>query len=49
VLADQPAPPEAIRWFLEELRARYGSVASYVGRAGVTDAQVEALRAHLLD
>ena len=48
-LADEPAPAEAIRWFLAELRSRYGSVTGYARRAGVTDAHVAELRAHLLD
>lgn len=35
--------------FLAELRAGYGSVEGYLTHAGVTEAQLEALRAHLLE
>ena len=42
-------PPQAMIGFLDELRARHGSVASYVDRIGVTRGTVRRLRAVLLD
>lgn len=42
-------PPEAITLFLTELRERHGSVEDYLRHAGVTDAQLAALRDHLLE
>lgn len=42
-------PAEAMTLFLTELREGYGSVEGYLRHAGVTDAQVDALREHLLD
>lgn len=42
------APPEAIRYFLSDLRAEHGSVEGYVARIGLGDDVVEKLRAHLL-
>ncbi|SBT52994.1 tyrosine-protein phosphatase [Micromonospora auratinigra] len=42
------SPAEAMSLFLAELRAGYGSVEDYLRHAGVTDAQLDALRAHLL-
>ncbi|MEU2611190.1 tyrosine-protein phosphatase [Micromonospora sp. NPDC007271] len=53
--AEQPSrpylasPAEAMTLFLTELRAGYGSVEGYLRHAGVTDAQLDALRDHLLD
>ena len=53
--AEEPPPPflaspaEAMTLFLSELRTGYGSVEGYLRHAGVTDAQLDALRAHLLD
>ncbi|GII20544.1 tyrosine-protein phosphatase [Planosporangium mesophilum] len=44
-----PCPREAMHLFLAELRERYCSVEAYVRRAGVTSAEVETLRGHLLD
>ena len=44
-----PCPREAMLLFLTELREQHGSVEAYVRRTGVTDAQVRALREHLLD
>lgn len=41
-------PPEAMRLFLAELRAGYGSVTAYAAQAGVTETHVASLRAHLL-
>ncbi|MGS2614792.1 tyrosine-protein phosphatase [Micromonospora sp. LZ34] len=41
-------PAEAITLFLAELRERHGSVEDYLRHAGVTDAQLAALRDHLL-
>ncbi|MFG2054810.1 tyrosine-protein phosphatase [Micromonospora sp. NPDC048930] len=43
------SPVGAMRTFLAELREGYGSVEGYLRHAGVTDAQLAALRAHLLD
>lgn len=42
------APPEAIRYFLADLRSTHGSVEAYVASIGVADEMVDALRAHLL-
>ncbi|MER7332576.1 MULTISPECIES: tyrosine-protein phosphatase [unclassified Micromonospora] len=42
-------PAEAMTYFLAELREAHGSVEGYLRRAGVTDAQLAALRDHLLD
>ncbi|MEV5765531.1 tyrosine-protein phosphatase [Micromonospora sp. NPDC052213] len=42
-------PAEAMTLFLAELRAAHGSVEGYLRHAGVTDAQLTALRDHLLD
>lgn len=42
------SPAEAMTLFLTELRAGYGSIEGYLRHAGVTDAQLDALRAHLL-
>jgi protein-tyrosine phosphatase len=42
------APASAITVFLAELREEYGSVEGYASAAGVTTAEIEALRAHLL-
>jgi protein-tyrosine phosphatase len=44
-----PCPREAMHLFLTELRERHGSVEAYVRRAGISDAEVEKLRGHLLD
>lgn len=43
------SPAEAMLLFLTELRTGYGSVEGYLRHAGVTDAQLDGLRAHLLD
>ena len=43
------SPAEAMTLFLTELREGYGSVEGYLRHAGVTDAQLAALRDHLLD
>ncbi|WKU02071.1 tyrosine-protein phosphatase [Micromonospora soli] len=43
------SPAEAMMLFLTELRAGYGSVEGYLRHAGVTEAQLDALRDHLLD
>jgi protein-tyrosine phosphatase len=43
------SPAEAMTLFLAELREGYGSVEGYLRHAGVTDAQLAALRDHLLD
>ncbi|MGW5671743.1 tyrosine-protein phosphatase [Micromonospora sp. NPDC003776] len=42
------SPAEAMSLFLTELREGYGSVDGYLRHAGVTDAQLDGLRAHLL-
>ncbi|MEU1811461.1 tyrosine-protein phosphatase [Micromonospora aurantiaca (nom. illeg.)] len=53
--AEEPPPPflespaEAMELFLAELRTGYGSVEGYLTHAGVTEAQLESLRTHLLD
>jgi len=44
-----PCPREAMLYFLDELRGRHGTVEAYVRRTGVSDADLSALRAHLLD
>lgn len=43
------SPAEAMSLFLTELRAGHGSVEGYLRHAGVTDAQLTALRDHMLD
>jgi protein-tyrosine phosphatase len=43
------APAEAMHAFLDELRGRYGSVEAYLTGAGVTPAQLDALRDNLLE
>ncbi|MDM4722898.1 tyrosine-protein phosphatase [Micromonospora sp. WMMA1363] len=42
-------PEEAMLLFLAELRTAYGSVEGYLRHSGVTDAQLSALRDHLLE
>ncbi len=42
------SPAEAMTLFLAELREGHGSAEGYLRHAGVTDAQLAALRAHLL-
>jgi protein-tyrosine phosphatase len=42
------SPAEAMHLFLTELREGYGSVEGYLRQAGVTAAQLDALRTHLL-
>ncbi|KXK63189.1 protein tyrosine phosphatase [Micromonospora rosaria] len=42
------SPAETMLLFLAELRAAHGSVEGYLRSAGVTDAQLTALRTHLL-
>ncbi|WP_338090421.1 tyrosine-protein phosphatase [Planosporangium thailandense] len=44
-----PCPRDAMHLFLVELRERHGSVEGYARRAGITDAQIERLREHMLD
>jgi protein tyrosine/serine phosphatase len=43
------SPAEAMLLFLSDLRAKHGSVESYVREIGITDKQVAAMRDHLLD
>ncbi|WP_371685799.1 tyrosine-protein phosphatase [Micromonospora sp. MW-13] len=43
------SPAEAMSLFLTELRAGHGSAEEYLRHAGVTDAQLAALRDHLLE
>ncbi|MEO3779183.1 tyrosine-protein phosphatase [Micromonospora sp. B11E3] len=43
------SPAEAMALFLTELRQGHGSVEGYLRHAGITDAQLAALRAHLLE
>ena len=42
------APAEAMLLFLADLRARYGSVTRYLHHAGLTEADLATLRAHLI-
>lgn len=42
------SPAEAMLLFLRDLRERYGSVERYLTDAGLTGAQIHAMRAHLL-
>jgi len=42
------SPPEAMKIFLADLRARHGSVGNYVREIGLTDAEIATMRAHLL-
>ncbi|GIE93739.1 tyrosine-protein phosphatase [Paractinoplanes rishiriensis] len=42
------SPPGAMLMFLADLRANYGSVEDYVREIGLTDAEITALRGHLL-
>jgi protein-tyrosine phosphatase len=42
------SPPGAMLMFLDDLRRRHGSVADFVREIGLTDAEITALRAHLL-
>lgn len=42
------SPPEAMTLFLQDLRARYGSVERYLTQAGLAPEQITALREHLL-
>jgi protein tyrosine/serine phosphatase len=42
------SPAEAMSLFLADLRTRYGSVEAYAAAAGVTEAEIEAMRDHLL-
>jgi protein-tyrosine phosphatase len=53
-MSDQPAafldaPEAAMRLFLDDLRARHGSVEAYAASVGADAAVVEALRANLLE
>ncbi|MEU1755022.1 tyrosine-protein phosphatase [Micromonospora matsumotoense] len=43
------SPAEAMSLFLAELRKRHGAIEDYLRHAGVTDAQLAALRDHLLE
>jgi protein tyrosine/serine phosphatase len=42
------SPAEAMLLFLRDLRQRYGSIERYLTDAGLTEAQIHALRVHLL-
>jgi len=46
--APLPAPAEAMRYFLAEVRREHGSVEGYLRHTGVRQSQLDALRAHLL-
>ena len=46
--APLPAPAEAMRYFLAEVRREHGSVEAYLRHTGVRQSQLDALRAHLL-
>lgn len=41
-------PAEAMQLFLDDLRAKHGSVEGYVGDIGLTPEQVDTMRGHLL-
>nr|WP_296073309.1 tyrosine-protein phosphatase [uncultured Actinoplanes sp.] len=43
------SPAEAMLMFLDDLRALHGSVEGYVKEIGLTDDEIAAMRAHLLD
>jgi protein-tyrosine phosphatase len=43
------SPREGMLRFLDELRARHGSIEAYAASVGVSAAQVDAMRAHLLE
>ncbi|MFB6393352.1 tyrosine-protein phosphatase [Polymorphospora lycopeni] len=43
------SPAQAMLLFLTELRTRHGSIENYLLGAGVTPAQLEAMRTHLLE
>jgi protein-tyrosine phosphatase len=43
------SPPDAMRMFLDDLRALHGSVEEYVREIGLTDDEVAAMRGHLLE
>ena len=42
------SPPDAMLMFLADLRRRHGSVEDYVREIGLTDAEMAAMRDHLL-
>jgi protein tyrosine/serine phosphatase len=44
-----PCPRDAMLLFLRELRDQHGTVTAYARRTGITEAEIAALRAHLLD
>ena len=44
----QVCPREAMLEFLDDVRARHGSVEGYAADVGVTDEHIAAMRAHLL-
>jgi protein-tyrosine phosphatase len=44
-----PCPRDAMVYFLRELRDRHGTVEAYARRTGIGAADIETLRAHLLD
>ena len=43
------SPAEAMQIFLDDLRARHGSVEQYARDIGLTEAQLTSMRGHLLD
>jgi protein-tyrosine phosphatase len=43
------SPPEAMRIFLDDLRALHGSVENFVREIGLTDREVASMRGHLLE
>jgi protein tyrosine/serine phosphatase len=43
------SPREGMLRFLDQLRARHGSIEAYAASVGVSGAQVDAMRAHLLE
>jgi protein tyrosine/serine phosphatase len=44
-----PCPRDAMLLFLRKLRDQHGTVTAYARRTGISEAEISALRAHLLD
>jgi protein tyrosine/serine phosphatase len=42
------SPAETMRFFLDDLRAKYGSIEGYVKEIGLTDDEITSMRSHLL-
>ena len=43
------SPPAAMLTFLDDLRARHGSIENYAREIGLTDAEIATMRSHLLE